>query len=157
MATGSPGSNGVWLYGEDDSEATFSALLNKAGTTVNTQLGVDRGRITAVEGRATSLESRATSLESTRPGTAGKPLNVSAGSVSTSASAQVTVTFPAGRFSVTPIITAEVIGHPNVCVTYTTSPSSTSFQIGAFTTGGARVAGTVHWQAVQMTSGSAGG
>jgi hypothetical protein len=50
MATGSPGANGVWLYGEDDSEATFSALLNKAGSTVNTQLGLDRARLTALEG-----------------------------------------------------------------------------------------------------------
>lgn len=49
MATGAPGSNGVWLYGEDDSEATFSALLNKAGTTVNTQLGLDRTRLSALE------------------------------------------------------------------------------------------------------------
>lgn len=49
MATGSPGANGVWLYGEDDSEATFSALLNKAGSTVNTQLGLDRARLSALE------------------------------------------------------------------------------------------------------------
>lgn len=49
MATGAPGSNGVWLYGEDDSETTFSALLNKAGTTVNTQIGADRTRLTALE------------------------------------------------------------------------------------------------------------
>lgn len=49
MATGAPGANGVWLYGEDDSEATFSTLLNKAGTTVNTQLGLDRDRITTLE------------------------------------------------------------------------------------------------------------
>jgi hypothetical protein len=54
MATGSPGTNGVWLYGEDDSEATFSALLNKAGTTVNTQLGLDRGRLTTLEARPLS-------------------------------------------------------------------------------------------------------
>ena len=51
MATGAPGTNGVWLYGEDDSEATFSALLNKAGTTVNTQLGLDRTRLTTLEAR----------------------------------------------------------------------------------------------------------
>lgn len=49
MATGAPGANGVWLYGEDDSEATFSALLNKAGATVNTQLGLDRTRLSALE------------------------------------------------------------------------------------------------------------
>lgn len=58
MATGAPGTNGVWQYGEDDSEATFSALLNKVASTTNTQIGVDRGRLTAVEGRATALEAR---------------------------------------------------------------------------------------------------
>lgn len=31
MATGSLDANGIWIYGEDDSEATFSALLNKLG------------------------------------------------------------------------------------------------------------------------------
>lgn len=29
MATGALDANGIWIYGEDDSEATFSALLNK--------------------------------------------------------------------------------------------------------------------------------
>lgn len=49
MATGAPGSNGVWVYGEDDSEATFSALLNKAASTTNTQLGLDRARLATLE------------------------------------------------------------------------------------------------------------
>jgi hypothetical protein len=54
MATGSPGTNGVWQYGEDDSEATFSALLNKAASTTDTAIGVDRGRLTTLEARALS-------------------------------------------------------------------------------------------------------
>lgn len=49
MATGAPGTNGVWQYGEDDSEATFSALLNKAASTTDTQIGLDRARLTALE------------------------------------------------------------------------------------------------------------
>lgn len=49
MATGAPGTNGVWQYGEDDSEATFSALLNKAASTTDTQLGLDRTRLTTLE------------------------------------------------------------------------------------------------------------
>lgn len=49
MATGAPGTNGVWQYGEDDSEATFSALLNKAASTTNTQIGLDRARLTTLE------------------------------------------------------------------------------------------------------------
>lgn len=31
MATGALDANGIWIYGEDDSEATFSGLLNKLG------------------------------------------------------------------------------------------------------------------------------
>ena len=49
MATGAPGTNGVWQYGEDDSEATFSALLNKAASTTDAAIGTDRGRLTALE------------------------------------------------------------------------------------------------------------
>lgn len=51
MATGSPGTNGVWQYGEDDSEATFSALLNKAASTTDTAIGLDRGRLTTLEAK----------------------------------------------------------------------------------------------------------
>lgn len=54
MATGAPGTNGVWQYGEDDSEATFSALLNKVASTTDTQIGADRTRLTAVESAWTS-------------------------------------------------------------------------------------------------------
>lgn len=35
MATGSLDSNGIWIYGEDDSETTFSGLLNKLGDSVS--------------------------------------------------------------------------------------------------------------------------
>lgn len=55
MATGAPGTNGVWQYGEDDSEATFSALLNKAASTTDTQIGADRTRLTALEARKISV------------------------------------------------------------------------------------------------------
>lgn len=49
MATGAPGTNGVWQYGEDDSEATFSELLNLAAGTTDTQIGLDRARLTVLE------------------------------------------------------------------------------------------------------------
>lgn len=39
MATGALDSNGIWQYGEDDSETTFSALLNKLGSSTSTQVG----------------------------------------------------------------------------------------------------------------------
>lgn len=35
MATGALDANGIWLYGEDDSEPTASALLNKLGNSVS--------------------------------------------------------------------------------------------------------------------------
>ena len=35
MATGSLDANGIWLYGEDDSEPTASALLNKLGNSIS--------------------------------------------------------------------------------------------------------------------------
>jgi hypothetical protein len=51
MATGAPGTNGVWQYGEDDSEATFSALLNKAASTTDTAIGLDRERLDDLEAK----------------------------------------------------------------------------------------------------------
>lgn len=38
MATGALNAQGVWIYGEDDSETTFSALLNKLGNSVTSNL-----------------------------------------------------------------------------------------------------------------------
>lgn len=45
MATGALDTNGVWQYGEDDSETTFSALLNKLGGSVSSTL---KGRVVQV-------------------------------------------------------------------------------------------------------------
>jgi hypothetical protein len=42
MATGALDANGIWIYGEDDSETTFSALLNKLGDSVSDQLATGR-------------------------------------------------------------------------------------------------------------------
>lgn len=42
MATGALDSNGIWQYGEDDSETTFSALLNKLAASTSTQLANGR-------------------------------------------------------------------------------------------------------------------
>ncbi len=90
-------------------------------------------------------------------GNSWAPYRMSAGILTTSASAQVTVTFPSGRFTTRPALVGQVLGHPNVCVPYIGSVDANSFTIGAFTIGGARVSATVDWHAVQMTSGSAGG
>jgi hypothetical protein len=50
MATGALNAQGVWIYGEDDSETTFSALLNKLGTSVSSNM---KGRIAQVVTGAT--------------------------------------------------------------------------------------------------------
>jgi hypothetical protein len=47
MATGALDANGVWIYGEDDSETTFSALLNKLGDSVSDAL-VSPGKVLQV-------------------------------------------------------------------------------------------------------------
>lgn len=49
MATGAPDVNGIWQYGEDDSNATFSALLNRLGSSTSTQIAADRTRLTTLE------------------------------------------------------------------------------------------------------------
>jgi len=53
MATGSLNAEGVWIYGEDDSEPTFSALLNKLGNSISTDL---KGRIAQIVTGTTSTQ-----------------------------------------------------------------------------------------------------
>ncbi len=45
MATGALDTNGIWQYGEDDSNTTFSALLNRLGTSIGSNM---KGRIAQV-------------------------------------------------------------------------------------------------------------
>lgn len=51
MATGALDANGIWQYGEDDSEATFSTLLNKLSSSTSTQVGAIKlpGRVVQVK------------------------------------------------------------------------------------------------------------
>lgn len=51
MATGALDVNGIWQYGEDDSETTFSALLNKLGTSISSDM---KGRILQVVSSTTA-------------------------------------------------------------------------------------------------------
>lgn len=82
----------------------------------------------------------------------------SAGSVTTSASANVTVTLPASRFTVAPIINVtNATGANAVCMPYVASAAAGSFTLSLYTTAGARVAQLCHWTAVQMTSTTAAG
>jgi hypothetical protein len=91
------------------------------------------------------------------PGQNGLPFRTASGSVTTSTAGQITVTLPAGRFGFTPNIVGQVVYHPNVSVTYLNAASNTSFSLGAFTISGGRIAATVQWHAIQMTSGGASG
>jgi hypothetical protein len=63
MATGSLDANGIWIYGEDDSEPTFSALLNKLGDSTSDQVAdiKRKGRIvqTVISSTATRVETSA--------------------------------------------------------------------------------------------------
>lgn len=49
MATGYYDAEGVWIYGENDSIALFSDLLNLGENSISDQFTLDRARITAVE------------------------------------------------------------------------------------------------------------
>jgi hypothetical protein len=58
MATGALDANGVWIYGEDDSEATFSALLNKLGNSVSNTMN---GKILQIIHTSSSTQVTSTS------------------------------------------------------------------------------------------------
>lgn len=85
------------------------------------------------------------------------PWAMASGALVTSTGGAVAVTLPAGRFTQQPRVVAEVVDHPNVCVTHTRAVSATSFSLSAYTIGGGIVAAACHWQAVQMTSSSGSG
>lgn len=69
MATGSLDANGIWQYGEDDSNTTFSALLNRLGSSTSTQMAkaLFSGRIiqTVSSSYTTSTSTTSTSFVST--------------------------------------------------------------------------------------------
>jgi len=49
MAVGSYDANQVWINGEDDTYATFSARLNKSVQSITDALTLDRARLTSLE------------------------------------------------------------------------------------------------------------
>jgi len=63
MATGALDANGIWQYGEDDSNTTFSALINRLGSSTSTQIGalnaLKRGKVLQVVS-ATKTDTAAT-------------------------------------------------------------------------------------------------
>jgi len=73
---------GVWMFGEDDSETLMSDLLNKGQSATSDALVADRSRLANLEAGALVERSQITSAASTTPGNSG-----------TLYWAQVTITF----------------------------------------------------------------
>lgn len=139
MATGALDANGIWQYGEDDSETTFSVLLNKLGGSTSTVIG------------------------NSKPGSAGHAYLMAAGQATVAITSgyaygffgTTTVTLPAGRFTIQPIVTCTInsgaIGAANVNISGTTS--FTAICHAHVSTNPA----TFMYQAVQMTSTTSAG
>jgi hypothetical protein len=137
------------------SGVTIGGTLGVTGaTTLSTPLAITSGGT-----GATTASTARTNLGVAALGDAGVPFRVAAGTVTGPSNNSASVTFPAGRFSVTPILTAVVASNPNnnVAVVYFGAITSTGFSVSAYTIGGAQIAATFHWQAIQMTSGAASG
>lgn len=85
------------------------------------------------------------------------PFAEAAGTGSNTAGAYTTITFPAGRFTVPPIITGNTIGaQPAIFHVNSSGVTATSAQVGGFV-GQSAVASSWQWRAVQMTATSAAG
>ena len=88
------------------------------------------------------------------PGLGGVPYRMAAGVATVGSNSPVSVTFPAGRFSVAPIV--NVTGNSGWSwISNLTSTGVVVYQTTSW--GGASQAGSMYWTAVQMTSGAAGG
>ena len=103
---------------------------------------------------------RARDVASAAPGTAGVPFRMASGTVTSTSSGDVTVTFPASRFTQTPLITASVQG--GEMIVRIISSSSTGFSTNGYANFYGQVqvrfAGfPINYIAVQMTSGAASG
>ena len=70
--------------------------------------------------------------------------------------AYTTVNFPAGRFTVPPLIQATCFGTVMLATGYT-DVTTTSAKIAGFASGGTAAASSWSWTAIQMTSTSAAG
>lgn len=86
------------------------------------------------------------------------PWAESVGSVTTSASATTSVTFPTGRFAVAPRVFAQITsGTSTISVTWVTGITATGFDIRTYTLAGAQNAVTVGWHAIEMTASASSG
>jgi hypothetical protein len=146
MATGALDANGVWQYGEDDSEATFSALLNKLGASTSTQVGkrkvlqiVTGTTTTSVNNNTTTYADTGLSATITPSSTSSKILVMifHGGVVKYDGAAASGINFRLLRNS-SPIITIDTyVGYTNTTArnqvgswsaTYSDTPASTSAQ-----------------------------
>jgi hypothetical protein len=97
--------------------------------------------VAAVLGSDTPVDARLAAL---MPGLAG--IRIAAGTITTAAGA---VSFPAGRFTATPIVAATANATVAVIVT-TAGVSATGMTVRAFDAAGASLSTTIHWIAVQL-------
>lgn len=140
MATGSPGPNGVYQYGEDDSEATFSALLNKAAGTTDTQIGLDRARLTALEAKPNSglVPVSPSSVQRTGGSSSGTTTITFSGATSLSLNGVFSSTYKKYRLVLN---LTNVAGSTSLQFRYRTSgtdkTTSTYYMIGSYTRQGA--------------------
>ncbi len=86
------------------------------------------------------------------------PWAMAAGITTTPSSGYQTVTFPSGRFSQPPVVTATNGAPSVVTISRVVNVTTTSFQVGTWTVAGTQINGRdVMWTAVQMSSGSGPG
>jgi hypothetical protein len=105
---------------------------------------------------------RSRDLSNSVAGTSGKPFAIAAniatmGNISQNSQNYASVTFPSGRFTQAPIITANAINSSSInTIAYASTTSG--FQLyGNKWDAGTATAPEAYWIAVQMTSSSAGG
>lgn len=85
------------------------------------------------------------------------PWAESAGTVSVASSGVTNVTFPSGRFNRTPRVVATPVNNGTVGIAFITGLDATGFEARFYAYNGTQMAGTIHWHAVQMSSGNASG
>lgn len=143
VGTGGIRDDGHWVINDADFATDTTAGIVQLAT----QAEVDAGTVTD---RAVTPKTLRNAIYS--------PHADAAGSVNTGATGTTAVSFPAGKFSVPPIVPQpSVTGHPNVCVAFVTGITAAGFSVQVFTLAGAQVAATVNWTAVQMRATSAAG
>lgn len=126
---------GIWQFGEDDTEVLMSDLLNNGMQSVSDQLLFDRARLTDLE-------------------EAPVPVAMAAGLITASSGVWSERSFPVGRFTQPPIITGSIISGASDAIGATiliTNITTTKFLLRMTADASAS------WVAVQMTPGSSAG